>query len=89
MLPFNDRAEKSLIRYLTEKIDLCRRGSYSNSMATTPTQMRLTDQDKADLEQIRILNRLNNRTTTVRLLIWFYKNKTRLGPAKINRKNIL
>lgn len=41
-------------------------------MATTPTQMRLTDRDLARLEGIRLAEQLTDRTNVLRWLLDFY-----------------
>ncbi len=43
-------------------------------MATTPTQMRLTDNDLVRLDRIRRILRCNTRTSVVRELIAYFED---------------
>lgn len=51
----------------------------ATSLGTTPTQMRLTDKDKADLESIRKHFKLGSRTDAVRAAIRTTKDQLGMG----------
>ncbi len=55
-------------------------------MPTTPTQMRLTEEDLYNLERIRRISRLNNRTTTVRMLIGRWYEWAQLEPRMPSKR---